>query len=151
MKRTIRSIEIKDEKRWRELWLGYCQFYKMNLSEENIVHLWKRIHDHSSSVFAICSVDEKDVICGLAHYVLHESTSQLKPICCLQDLFVDQKCRNNGIGYALIEWLLAEMKVKGWGRVYWHTRENNYEARSLYDKFSSQNDFLRYVVSGPSS
>lgn len=149
MKRLIRLIELKDEKRWRELWLGYCQFYKMNLSEENVAHLWNRIHDQSSSVYAICSVDERGYIGGLAHYVLHESTSQLRPVCCLQDLFVDQTIRNSGIGRELIEWLLIEMKSKRWGRVYWHTSENNYKARALYDKFTSQNDFLRYVVDNP--
>lgn len=149
MKRVIRPIEIKDEKRWRELWLGYCQFYKMNLSEENITHLWSRIHKQNSQVFGICSIDEKSNIQGIAHYVLHESTSQLRPICCLQDLFVDPASRSNGIGRELIEWLLAEMKIKNWGRVYWHTRENNYKARSLYDKFTSQNEFLRYAVDNP--
>jgi GNAT superfamily N-acetyltransferase len=146
MKRKIRAIELEDKEKWRELWLGYCQFYKMNLSEDNVAHLWSRIHNPSSSIFAICSIDEKGNILGIIHYVLHESTSQLRPICCLQDLFVDQASRNNGIGYELIEWLLTEMKKCGWGRVYWHTRENNYRARALYDKFSSQNDFLRYVV-----
>lgn len=149
MKRKIRSIEMQDEIRWRELWLGYCEFYKMNLPEENILYLWKRINDQNSPVFAICATDEKDNILGIAHYVLHESTSQLRPICCLQDLFVDQTKRKNGVGYELIEWLIKEMKVNGWGRVYWHTRENNYKARTLYDKFTSQNDFLRYVVDNP--
>lgn len=149
MKRKIRFVEPKDETRWRELWLGYCEFYKMNLPEENILYLWKRINDQNSPVFAICAVDEKDNILGIAHYVLHESTSQLRPICCLQDLFVAQTNRKEGVGYELIEWLINEMKVKGWGRVYWHTRENNYKARALYDKFTSQNDFLRYVADNP--
>ncbi len=149
MKTEIRSIQLKDEKRWRELWLGYCQFYKMNLPEENIRYLWNRIHDQNSSVFGICAVDDNEKILGLAHYVLHESTTQLQPICCLQDLFVDQSGRNNGVGYQLIEWLMLEMKTKGWGRVYWHTRENNYKARSLYDKLSSHNEFLRYTVDNP--
>jgi GNAT superfamily N-acetyltransferase len=118
----------------------------MSLSEENIQHLWNRLLDQRSSVFGICSVDEDGHMWGFAHYIIHESTSQLNPICCLQDLFVDQACRKNGIGSELIEWLLKEMKSQGWGRVYWHTRENNYKARALYDKFTSKNDFLRYVV-----
>ncbi len=149
MKQRIRSIEKKDESRWRELWLGYCDFYKMNLFQENILHLWNRINDRNSPVFGILAVDDEDKIMGFAHYVLHESTSQLSPICCLQDLFVDQARRKEGVGHGLIEWLIKEMEVRGWGRVYWHTRENNYKARALYDKFTSQNDFLRYVVENP--
>ncbi len=151
MKQLIRPIEVKDKKRWQELWFDYCQFYKMNLPEETIIHLWNRIHDPNSPVFAVCSEDDSGSVSGIAHYVLHESTSQLRPICCLQDLFVDQKSRNSGIGKELIGWLIVEMKIRGWGRVYWHTRENNYQARALYDKFTSQNDFLRYAIDNPIS
>ena len=42
--------------------------------------------------------------------------------------------------------LVAEMKRKGWSRLYWHTRLNNYRARGLYDKFTPHSDFVRYTV-----
>jgi len=78
--------------------------------------------------------------------VIHENTSTLTPVCYLEDLFVDPKKRAGGVGRQLIDWLVAEMKVQGWSRLYWHTRENNYRARGLYDKYGPHSGFVRYVV-----
>ena len=40
----------------------------------------------------------------------------------------------------------VHIRAQGWCRLYWHTRHNNYRARGLYDKFTKQNDFVRYTV-----
>jgi len=108
-------------------------------------HVWSRIMDPAAPVFgAVAEVDGEVV--GIANYLLHESTGAVVPVCYLQDLFVDPGVRAKGIGKALIDWLLAEMKRHGWDRVYWATRETNYRARGLYDKYTPQSGFLRYVV-----
>jgi len=59
---------------------------------------------------------------------------------------LDPAVRARGAGKALIDWLVAEAKRKGWSRLYWHTRNNNYRARGLYDKFTPHSDFVRYTV-----
>jgi hypothetical protein len=46
----------------------------------------------------------------------------------------------------LIDWLMAESKTRGWSRLYWHTKETNYRARGLYDKYTRHSGFLRYVI-----
>ena len=68
------------------------------------------------------------------------------PVCYLQDLFVDPALRAGGVGRQLIDWLVAEMKRQNWSRLYWNTRENNYRARGLYDKYTPHSGFLRYVI-----
>ena len=70
-------------------------------------------------------------------------------MCYLQDLFVDPDKRAAGAGGLLIDWLIAEMKAQGWSRLYWATRENNYRARGLYDKYTPHSGFLRYVIENP--
>jgi hypothetical protein len=50
------------------------------------------------------------------------------------------------VGKQLIDWLVSEMKSRGWSRIYWRTRETNYRARGLYDKFVPQSGFLTYVI-----
>lgn len=146
----VRATEIRDEARWWELWNGYCAFYKMELTEETTSYLWTRIMASKSSVSSIV-FEKNGTILGIANYVIHESTSTIKPICCLQDLFVDPSARKQGVGKALIDWLLTEMKMRNWSRVNWHTRENNYNARALYDKFTNLSDFKRYVVNNPAN
>jgi GNAT superfamily N-acetyltransferase len=143
---TVRRAAARDAKRWRELFDGYCRFYKRPLSKPLTRHTWARIQDDASPVHAIVAENRKDGVIGIANYVVHEHTLGLTPVCYLGDLFVDPARRASGVGEQLIGWLMAEMKRVGWSRFYWHTRLNNYRARGLYDKFTPHSDFVRYTV-----
>jgi GNAT superfamily N-acetyltransferase len=142
---TVRPVEARDEARWRVLWEGYCRFYERELSEAITRHTWARIMDESSPVHGIVAERDGGVI-GIAHYVIHENTWALTPVCYLEDLFVDPKERAQGVGRQLIDWLVAAMKAHGWSRLYWHTRATNYRARGLYDKYTPESGFVRYVI-----
>jgi len=143
---TIRPLRTADEPRWRELFDGYVRFYERAPSEPITRHLWQRLHDPASSVFAIVAVDANDVVIGIANCLIHENTTQLAPVCYLQDLFVDPERRRGGVGQQLIDWLLAKAKREGWSRLYWHTKETNYLARILYDKYAPHSGFLKYSI-----
>jgi GNAT superfamily N-acetyltransferase len=142
----IRMAEARDEPRWRELWDGYTRFYEREPNEAITRHTWARILDAKSPVDAIVVEDEAGRVIGFANYLLHENTSTLAPVCYLQDLFVDPEVRAHGAGKAMIDWLVAEMKRRGWARLYWATKENNYRARGLYDKYTPHSGFLRYQL-----
>ena len=149
MTATIRKIEARDEARWRELWDGYCRFYEREPAPKVNDYTWQRIMDAASPVHGIVAERAGEGVIGIANYIIHENTSTLTPICYLQDLFVDPKLRAGGVGKQLIDWLVAEMKAQGWSRLYWNTKENNYRARGLYDKYTPHSGFLRYVVNNP--
>ena len=89
-------------------------------------------------------------VIGIANYLIHEHTLGMTPACYLGDLFVDPEERAAGVGQQLIDWLVREMKAQRWCRLYWHTRNTNYRARGLYDKFTPHSDFVRYTVYPPS-
>lgn len=144
---TVRSIEARDERRWRELWEGYCRFYERELSEPITRHTWARLVDPAVPVHGIVAEGAAEGVLGMANYIIHENTWSLTPVCYLEDLFVDPQRRGAGIGRQLIDWLVAQAKREGWSRVYWHTRETNYRARGLYDKYTPHSGFVRYVVS----
>ena len=148
---TIRRIETQDEPRWRELWQGYCRFYERELSEATTAYTWARIIDPASPVNAVVACSEGEGVIGIANYIIHENTWTLTPVCYLQDLFVEPRLRARGTGAALIDWLVAEMKRQRWSRLYWNTKENNYRARGLYDKYMPHSGFLRYVIDNPES
>jgi GNAT superfamily N-acetyltransferase len=105
--------------------------------------------DAASPVYAIVAVSDSGDPVGIANYLIHENTSALAPACYLQDLFVDPAARASGLGKLLINWLVAIMGAQGWSRSYWHTRENNYCARGLYDKYTPHGGFLRCVIKNP--
>ena len=146
MTTTIRKIEPRDHARWVELWEGYCRFYERTLSEPKTRHTWALIMDAAAPVHAIVAEDASGRVIGMANYIIHDNTWELTPVCYLQDLFVDPRERAVGVGKELIDWLMAECRTQGWSRLYWNTRENNYRARGLYDKFTPQSGFLLYRV-----
>lgn len=67
-------------------------------------------------------------------------------MCYLQDLYVDPQVRAQGAGRRMLDWLVDEARTRGWSRLYWNTRENNYRARALYDQYTPHSGFVRYVV-----
>lgn len=83
---------------------------------------------------------------GFANYVLHPYTWGSDLICYLEDLFVTENARRTGAGKAMIDELIHMSKENGWPRLYWHTHELNYPARSLYDTIAPVDPFVRYVV-----
>ena len=143
---VVRPIEARDEAIWRELWVGYCRFYEVDVAKAVTDHTWKRICDPASPVAAIVAENGTVGVIGMCNYILHENTWELAPVCYLEDLFVKPDARAVGVGRALIEWLVARMQAEGWSRVYWNTKENNYRARGLYDKFTPRDPFVRYVI-----
>ena len=142
----IRRAEARDEPRWRELWDAYTRFYEREPNEAITRYTWARILDAGSPVMAIVAEDEAGRVVGIANYLLHENTSALAQVCYLQDLFVDPQVRAAGTGKAMIDWLIVEMKRQGWARLYWATKETNYRARGLYDKYTPHSGFLRYQI-----
>ena len=143
---TIRQINAGDENRWRELFDAYNLFYEREPSAPLTQHTWQRIMDPRSPVHAIVAVDANGYVIGIANYIIHESTTRLMPLCYLQDLLVDQSQRGGGVGKQLIDWLVKEMKTQRWSLLYWNTKETNYRARGLYDKFTPHSGFLRYAI-----
>jgi GNAT superfamily N-acetyltransferase len=109
---TIRPAEAKDERRWRELWAGYITFYRAAVAEEVTANTWERILDPHSNIAALVAVRD-GVVIGICNYLFHDNTWSTKPICYLQDLYVDPKARGGGAAKALI--LACEEKAKAKG------------------------------------
>jgi GNAT superfamily N-acetyltransferase len=139
----IRPAEPRDEASWRELWTQYVAFYRSSVSEDITAATWKRILDPQTTIHAL--VAEKDGrIIGMTNYVFHESTWDTRPICYLQDLYVDPKARGGGAAKKLILACEDAAKAAGAFRLYWQTQEYNAPARSLYDTITPRSSFIVY-------
>ncbi len=145
----VRNLTVADETAWRRLWAGYLDFYQVELSDEQTNLTWRRLIDPASPIKGLVAYDVDQRIVGICNYVLHENTWTSDPVCYLEDLYVEKGVRGEGVGEALIRELSARMKTEGWSRVYWMTKENNYRARGLYDKFSQADGFVRYTLKRP--
>ena len=151
---TVRPIAASDFEAWLPLWAGYNKFYGRSgstaLADDITRMTWSRILDATAPIHSVVAESDEHGVVGIANYVVHESTGALTPVCYLQDLFVDPTVRAHGVGRQLLEWLFVEAAVQNWSRLYWQTREDNYRARALYDRFTPHSGFVRYVLTVPS-
>ena len=141
----IRPVAASDETAWREMWAGYCAFYKTELPDEVTDATWARFFDPAVQVRCLIAKDGGTAV-GFVTYVLHLYTWGSNPLCYLEDLFVREEARGHHVGHALIDKLIKMARAEGWDRVYWHTQRGNAPARKLYDRFVPADDFVRYKI-----
>ncbi|RKQ68045.1 GNAT family N-acetyltransferase [Oceanibaculum indicum] len=143
----LRPLTERDRPVWQSLWDGYCAFYKVRLPAPVIDGLWEKLTGGDPAIHGMLAESaETGEALGLMHYVLHPHTWSLKTVCYLEDLFVTEAARGQGVGRALIEWLAARGRDEGWFRLYWHTDENNETARLLYDRVAGPATMVRYAI-----
>jgi GNAT superfamily N-acetyltransferase len=143
---VIRPAQADDYGAWLALWRGYCAALDGAVPDVVTEGVWRRILTPDEPVGCLLACRPEGEPVGLANYVLHPNTWSLQTICYLEDLFVAAEARGSGAARALIDGLVALGKERGWRRVYWHTRENNYRARTLYDRVVARTDYIRYDI-----
>lgn len=143
----IRPIRRTDYEQWRPLWDGYNAFYGRSgataLPEPITQATWERFFDAAEPVHALVAEREGRAV-GLAHYLYHRSTTRLRDVCYLQDLFTLPELRGLGIGRRLIQGVYDAARTAGCSRVYWQTQVTNQPGRALYDKVARHQGFIVY-------
>ena len=64
----------------------------------------------------------------------------------LDDLFVDPDCRGHKVGEQLIGHVAEVARNRGWATVRWLTADDNYRARTLYDRVGRKSHFNLYEL-----
>ncbi len=143
---AIRHAGAGDEAAWRELWTGYNSFYGAGVPDAVTAATWGRILDPASPVKAVLAMGAGGAPLGFGNYILQYSTWLIEPVCLLDDLYVRPEARGRGVGRAIIDHLIALSGERGWGRLYWMTREDNAVARRLYDRYTGSDGYVRYTL-----
>ncbi|MBV6885461.1 GNAT family N-acetyltransferase [Xanthomonas euvesicatoria] len=140
---TIKHVEKYDFDIWLALWKHYQQFYRVNIDDYVVSKSWERFLDTDEPMnAALAFVDGKAL--GLVHWLYHRSSWSVGNYCYLQDLFVSDNARSNGVGRALIEHVYTAAKINEASRVYWLTHETNHTAMRLYDQMADKPGFVQY-------
>jgi GNAT superfamily N-acetyltransferase len=145
MKLSIRPVELGDKVRWLELWKGYLTFYKTEFSADKTEVTWNRLLDPDFNLYCLVAEDD-GLIKGMTTFNFQNSTWSENGQCLLEDLFVDETLRGQGIGRALINAVINDAKTRGCSRVYWNTDETNQTARKLYDSYVLESGKRQYRV-----
>ena len=138
---TVRTLKAEDYDQWQVLWDANNQGH---INQDVTAATWRRLMD-DDQVRGLVAV-EGDRLAGLVHFILHPVTGHLKPVCYMQDVFVDPAHRRQGIGRELVTALAALGTREGWARMYWLAEAQNAEAQSLYKNLGLKLDFTLHVL-----
>jgi ribosomal protein S18 acetylase RimI-like enzyme len=140
---NVRLLQVGDKPAWKELFFAYLKFYETSPSDVNSELLWDRLTNPEPQIQALVA-EANGVVIGIAHFHYQLSTWSETSHCYLEDLYVAEGARENGVAKALIQ-QVQELAIKqGCTELFWITKESNSIARKLYDQVANLSDFIRY-------
>ena len=140
----LRGLGKDDFEGWRVLWRMYLDFYETHIPAEVYEKTFERlISKDVTSQGAIVAMDSGKIV-GLSHFIFHPHNWKIEDVCYLQDLYVLDTVRGQGIGRLLIEAVYDEADKRSVPTVYWLTQDFNKQARLLYDKIATLTPFIKY-------
>lgn len=140
---TILPITTEHYAHWLPLWQGYQRFYQTVIPDETTQITWQRLLDPKEPMQAALAW-RNGVAVGMVHSIAHRSTWTVGNYVYLQDLFVADDVRGQGVGRALIEHVSAQAQQQGASRVYWLTHETNLSAIALYEQVAQRSGFIQF-------
>ena len=142
---TVRELQEDDHEEWLSLYEGYADHYKVQLNPEGVATTWNWLMDSNHSLVGIVAVlDGK--LAGIAHFRSMPSPLRGQEVGFLDDLFVGHSHRGQGVADELIGSVKDRAAAKGWKIVRWITRDENYRARSVYDRLAERSDWITYEM-----
>lgn len=143
---NIRELEAADYEGWAALYSGYKAFYNVPVSDADLRTAFEWILDENHPQYGFV-VENDGVLVALAHYQVHPNPLTANYRMYLNDLYVDKGFRKRGCAGAIIETLVTICQNEGFEALRWITAEDNYRARSLYDKLAAKSNFVIYDAS----
>ena len=141
----IRAVRSEDQSEWQGLYRQYGEFYKVGMTDETLATVWGWLHDPAHVVEGLVA-EQDGVVVGLGHYRRMPSPLRGIEIGFLDDLFVNPSARGARVGELLITRLVEIAKARGWGKIRWITADDNYRARTLYDRVAVKTAWNTYEV-----
>ncbi len=145
---AVRVVPLAPEHRadWERLFAGYADFYHVAQTPQMRERVWGWHFDPEHESEAIVAVDGTGRAIGLAHFQAFSRPLGANTACFLNDLFVDPAARGSGAAEALISALEEICRERGWAVIRWLTAEDNYRARSFYDRIGRKTPFIAYQI-----
>jgi len=114
---------------------GYCDFYKVSPSDEDLLALSRAlIDDPEREGVQLIARDAEGRPMGFATIFWSWSTTDAARLGVMNDLFVSETARGGGVADALISACRDECASRGIKRLSWQTAPDNHRAQALYDR-----------------
>jgi GNAT superfamily N-acetyltransferase len=143
---TIAPPVAADKPDWRRLFDGYTIFYKRQPNDAVAETVWGWINDPAHVMEALVARDAAGRVVGIAHFRAMPRPATGSTACFLDDLFVDPEFRGGRVGERLLLALRELCRQRGWTVIRWLTADDNYRARTLYDRVATRTMWITYQM-----
>jgi GNAT superfamily N-acetyltransferase len=143
---TIRPPQASDRAAWDALYQGYARFYQVEQTAEMRDRVWGWLFDDAHECQCLMAFDANAKAIGLAHFRAFARPLSATTGGFLDDLFVDPEARGSQAGTQLIDAIKAYGAKKNWSVIRWITADNNYRARTAYDKIATRTAWITYDI-----
>jgi GNAT superfamily N-acetyltransferase len=128
---------------------GYCDFYKVSPSDENLLALSRAlIDDPEREGLQLIARDAEGRPMGFATIFWTWSTTDAARLGVMNDLFVSETARGGGVADALISACREECASRGIERLSWQTAPDNQRAQAVYDRIGgTRENWVDYWIS----
>lgn len=152
----VRPVRTDEFETWTRLYRGYADFYRWPTSDEHQHRIWSWIHEERCITCLVAvpvgaAGEETGPAAGLAH--LRDWVRPLRGVRAgyLDDLFVDPAHRGTGAVDALFHAMRELAVARGWPMIRWTTADDNYRARSTYDRLATRTTWITYDMDVPAT
>jgi GNAT superfamily N-acetyltransferase len=128
---------------------GYCDFYKVSPSDEDLLALSRAlIDDPEREGLQLIARDAEGRPMGFATIFWTWSTTDAARLGVMNDLFVSETARGGGVADALISACREECASRGIERLSWQTAPDNQRAQAVYDRIGgTRENWVDYWIS----
>lgn len=128
----IRKVQERDLEQLAVLFDKYRLFYEQETDVQTAYHFLKERFDKEESTVFVAETDGN--LLGFTQVYPIFSSVQMKPAYLLNDLFVVESARQQGVAAKLIETVFDEAQKKGVAFVTLETGASNLAAQSVYQR-----------------
>jgi GNAT superfamily N-acetyltransferase len=132
---SIERVRPADLGELLPLMRGYCDFYEVSPSDSDLLALARAlIDDPEHEGVQLLGRDPRGQAVGFATLYWSWSTSEAARIGVMNDLFVAERARGQGLAEQLIEACRNECTGRGARQLTWQTAPDNLRAQAVYDR-----------------
>ncbi|WP_104133111.1 N-acetyltransferase [Cryobacterium sp. M91] len=143
---TVRPLGDKDFFPWLGLFEGYSAFYASELTDQIALQVWSWIIDANNSLDGAVAVNDAGDFVGFAHYRTVPRTLSGDHALFLDDLFVAEDSRGQGVATQLMDFTKSYARARKLAQVQLLTATDNATAQVLYDQVGTRTDWVTYEI-----
>ena len=132
---TIKPLSERDFFAWYELFVPYAASAGVELNDEQAMRVWTALQSDSAHGVLAARSDGRTV--GFAHFSQFERLLQGDSGYVIEDLYVAEGARREGVATALVEHIRNRAEEEHRGALRWATRADDPASTALYEKFAA--------------